>query len=316
MATAVRTAPLVRGVVMAGGRCRGRRSSSPAAAASRSAEAQGDALRGGALPGSPLRHHRSRLPHPRRRRPHLVVAAGSSNGSGGGAELYAVLGVDPQADVKAIKAAYRAKAKKLHPDVNRAPDAQERFLECKMAYQVLSDPKSRAEYDRKRRYAGAGSGGPDWGDFWGAAAGGAAAGGAAGGGGRRGARQPEEEFYGFDDFFRDLDKELEGLGSGASLFSTLANDLVEFLEEGLKDLESELADVSDDWDAAARDIRDKYANYTYDPTTGAGSWGTPGGQQPGGASGATSGGSSTSKAGSGDEDVDEVLREMKKRMGL
>lgn len=230
-----------------------------------------------------------------------------------GKDLYGVLGVSADADLKQIKQAYRQKAKKLHPDVNKAKDAQERFLECKMAYQVLSDSKSRTEYDRKRRgsgYAGAGSSSSGgWGgfgmgdDFWRAAA---------SGNGYQRRRQPEEEFYGFEDFFRDLDKELDGATKdGASLFSSLANELVEFLEEGLKDLESELADVSDDFDAMAQDISRKYSKYTYDPKTGSGSWGATGQSSKG-----TSGAKPPPQSGSTDDDIDQTLAEMKKRMGL
>lgn len=74
------------------------------------------------------------------------------------------------------------------------------------------------------------------------------------------------------DFFRDLDKDLAGIKDTGSLFSTLANDLVEFLEEGLKDLESELEAVSDEVEEAARAVKDMYANYSYNPQTGKGSW--------------------------------------------
>lgn len=61
--------------------------------------------------------------------------------------LYDVLGVSRDADPSAIQRAYRRRARKLHPDVNKDPDAEERFKELSEAYDVLSDPDQRARYD-------------------------------------------------------------------------------------------------------------------------------------------------------------------------
>jgi molecular chaperone DnaJ len=64
-------------------------------------------------------------------------------------DYYEVLGVDRDADVAAIKRAYRAAALKFHPDKNRDDaDAEARFKEAAEAYEVLSDPEKRARYDR------------------------------------------------------------------------------------------------------------------------------------------------------------------------
>ena len=63
-------------------------------------------------------------------------------------DYYEVLGVDHDADARAIKRAYIKKARTLHPDVNDAPDAEERFKEVNEAYSVLSDEQKRANYDR------------------------------------------------------------------------------------------------------------------------------------------------------------------------
>jgi molecular chaperone DnaJ len=64
-----------------------------------------------------------------------------------------VLGVPKDADVKAIRDAFRKLALKYHPDRNREPGAEERFKEIAAAYAVLSDPKKRADYD-SRGFAG------------------------------------------------------------------------------------------------------------------------------------------------------------------
>lgn len=73
-------------------------------------------------------------------------------------DYYEVLGVPPDADVDAIRRAFRASARKLHPDVSGAPDAPERFREVAEAYSVLSRPTSRLLYDRFG-YRGRGHGG-------------------------------------------------------------------------------------------------------------------------------------------------------------
>jgi|GEM_PF-1640769 len=70
---------------------------------------------------------------------------------GGGAEsLYAVLGVEPGATAEAIRAAYRARARALHPDVNPGPTAAADFSRLQRAYEVLADPSQRARYDRAK----------------------------------------------------------------------------------------------------------------------------------------------------------------------
>ncbi len=68
-------------------------------------------------------------------------------------DYYAILGVPRDAAPEQIRKAYRRKARELHPDVNDAPDAQERFAELGEAYEVLSDAEKRAQYDRL---------GPNW----------------------------------------------------------------------------------------------------------------------------------------------------------
>src|SRR5882757_4432198 len=63
-------------------------------------------------------------------------------------DYYEVLGVPRSADAAEIQQAFRTLARRYHPDVNRDPAAEERFKQINEAYSVLSDPKTRARYDR------------------------------------------------------------------------------------------------------------------------------------------------------------------------
>ncbi|MDE7270504.1 MAG: molecular chaperone DnaJ [Acetatifactor sp.] len=64
-------------------------------------------------------------------------------------DYYEVLGVDKNADEAAIKKAYRALAKKYHPDVNPGDaEAEKKFKEASEAYAVLSDPDKKRRYDQ------------------------------------------------------------------------------------------------------------------------------------------------------------------------
>ncbi|MFJ6598901.1 DnaJ domain-containing protein, partial [Streptomyces violaceusniger] len=98
-------------------------------------------------------------------------------------DFYDVLGVSRGASQDEIQQAFRKLARKYHPDVNKDPNAEERFKELNEAYAALSDPKTRARYDRfgedYRKVP------EDWEERVGAGVG-AGVGGGGGGGGFRG----------------------------------------------------------------------------------------------------------------------------------
>ncbi len=85
---------------------------------------------------------------------------------------YDILGVSKDASADEIKNAYRSMAKKYHPDINKAPDAAEKFKEVNEAYEVLSDPTKKSNYDN---YGSAS--GPNPNDFFGGGNGGFGGGG-------------------------------------------------------------------------------------------------------------------------------------------
>ena len=75
-------------------------------------------------------------------------------------DYYDLLGVARDADQNAIKQAFRARARSLHPDVSTERDANDRFAELSRAYSILSKPEARILYDRYG-YLGTGNGGFD-----------------------------------------------------------------------------------------------------------------------------------------------------------
>lgn len=63
-------------------------------------------------------------------------------------DYYESLGISKNASDDEIKKAYRTLAKKYHPDLNHEPGAQEKFKEVQEAYDVLSDPEKKSNYDK------------------------------------------------------------------------------------------------------------------------------------------------------------------------
>src|SRR5262245_54174466 len=71
-------------------------------------------------------------------------------------DYYEVLGVSRDASPEELQQAYRRLARRLHPDVNKSPGAEDQFKEVNDAYHTLSDPQARARYDRGSAPWGAG----------------------------------------------------------------------------------------------------------------------------------------------------------------
>jgi len=85
-------------------------------------------------------------------------------------DYYEILGVDKNASAEEIKKAYRKLAMQYHPDKNpeNKKEAEERFKEISEAYEVLSDPNKRGQYDRFGHEGMSdifGRGGFTWSDF-------------------------------------------------------------------------------------------------------------------------------------------------------
>lgn len=139
-------------------------------------------------------------------------------------DFYEVLGVSKNATAEEIKKAYRQKARKYHPDVNRDdPNAEDKFKEINDAYEVLSDSEKKAAYDRfghdafdpTRNAGGFGGGFGGFGDMGGINDifdlffGGSAAGRRTRTGPQRGADREVRLEINFEDAIFGLEKEIE-----------------------------------------------------------------------------------------------------------
>jgi molecular chaperone DnaJ len=80
-------------------------------------------------------------------------------------DYYEVLGVTRGVNEDDLKKAYRRLAKQYHPDTNKEPDAEARFIEVNEAYETLSDPQKRSVYDRYGHAGLNGGGAAGFGDF-------------------------------------------------------------------------------------------------------------------------------------------------------
>ncbi|CDW52316.1 dnaj protein; dnaj homolog subfamily b member lik e; dnaj homolog subfamily b member [Trichuris trichiura] len=94
----------------------------------------------------------------------ILLAVVACHGASASSDYYARLGVSRDASEQEIKKAFRKLALKYHPDRNKEANAEAKFREIAEAYEVLSDPQKRKQYDmygnaeQYQQYAGNGGG--------------------------------------------------------------------------------------------------------------------------------------------------------------
>lgn len=154
-------------------------------------------------------------------------------------DYYAILGVKKDASQDDIQKAYRKLARKFHPDVNKAPEAELKFKEIGEAYEVLKDADKRKKYDQFgsdwKRAQQSGGAPPGWEGFDFGGAGGGFGGGEfssffdmlfGGGAGRRGGGFPGGGFPGGGGF----------RGGGGDAEATLSITLEEAVRGGQREI--------------------------------------------------------------------------------
>lgn len=132
---------------------------------------------------------------------------------------YKTLEVDKSSDASAIKKAYYQLVKKYHPDVNKEPDADKKFLKIQESYEILSDKDKRQQYDQ---YGAAGfdpNGNPSSNPFGGGFSGGNPFGGQGGFGG-----------FDFEDLFKEAFNGRNGSRSSHSFVTEHVGDHIEILK--------------------------------------------------------------------------------------
>ena len=233
--------------------------------------------------------------------------------------MYAILNLSPPYESlskKDIKTAYRKRALETHPDRNKKPNATEEFNRCKQAYNTLSDDKLREEYDRKRRFWT--KNGSDGRRRTASASSSAAYG--------REPKTTEEPFYGFSDFFRDVEKEFEERerrkgrdpSKPKSLWEELemlGEEFVEFLEENER---NDFHNYKDATETTTERMRAEAASKTSsnrNRNNGSSSSSSSRSSSSSSAEGfkTSNAGATTRKA--KDESVEDMLRELKRKMG-
>lgn len=276
-----------------------------------------------------------------RRRRNATTAASSSSSNApfdvndSDDDLYEILNLSQPYESltkRDIKTAFRKRALETHPDRNKKPNASEEFNTCKRAYNTLSDDRLRKEYDRKRLFwkknGGGGSSSRAWTTPTSASSSSSSSYARPPKQQQRQKAEEEEAFYGFSDFFRDVEKEFEERerrkGRDPSKpksiweeLETLGEEFVEFLEENeRKDFQK--------YDDAREEEAKKTRND--DSTNGGGN--SSASSESSSYSKSSSSTSSkatippksdddkvTKKAAAKDESVEDMLRALKKQMG-
>ena len=277
----------------------------------------------GTIAGTNVARRRGRRRRGRRRR------GGSSRGASASAstkndddddDLYAILNLSPPYESlskKDIKTAYRKRALETHPDRNKKPNATEEFNRCKQAYNTLSDDKLREEYDRKRRFWAKNGG--DGRRRTASASSSAAYG--------REPKTTEEPFYGFSDFFRDVEKEFEERerrkGRDPSKPKSLWEELEMLGEEFVEFLEENERNDFHNYDATettTERMRAEAASKTSSNRNRNNGSSSSSSSSSRSSSSSSAEGFKTSNAGATtrkakDESVEDMLRELKRKMG-